>query len=68
MRCCKCGTTEKKFISVMTCGKDIPTEYLCMHCEVTDARHSNCRIPEEQKQDPRLLSEREQEDCCNGAT
>lgn len=66
MKCRRCDTTEEKFLSVVTYGVNIPTEYLCIHCEVTDERHCDCRLQEQEEQDPRFSRKGEHQDCFDG--
>ena len=66
MKCCKCGTTDERFISLCAWGKDIEPVYLCIHCEVTDERHCDRGIQEQQEQGTGDPCQGEQEDCSHG--
>lgn len=66
MKCSRCEGTA--YLKPFAIRDGVIIEYLCIYCEVTDVRHSDCGLSEEEKQDSRHFSKKEYEDRLDGIT
>lgn len=66
MKCFRCS--HKKFLRPLTIQDGVITEHICIYCEVTDVKHSDCRLSEEEIKDSGYPGQRELEDPLNGIT